>query len=34
MAALSKQSPTVPNEPSRSHRRMFSPKLQDVNCVP
>ncbi|SLB29885.1 Uncharacterised protein [Mycobacteroides abscessus subsp. massiliense] len=34
MAALSKQSPTVPNEPSRPQRRMFSPKLQDVNCVP
>ena len=34
MAALSKQSPTVPNEPSRPHRRMFSPKLQEVNWVP
>ena len=34
MAALSKQSPTVSNEPSRPHRRMFSPKLQDVNWVP
>jgi hypothetical protein len=34
MAALSKQSPTVPNEPSRPHRRTFSPKLQEVNWVP
>jgi hypothetical protein len=34
MAALSKQSPTVPSEPGRPHRRMFSPKLQDVNWVP
>lgn len=34
IAALSKQSPTVPNEPRRSHRRMFSPKLQDVNWEP
>jgi hypothetical protein len=31
VAALSKQSPMVPNELSRSHRRMFSPKLHDVN---
>ncbi len=34
MATLSKQSPTVPNEPSRPDRRMFSPKLQEVNGVP
>jgi hypothetical protein len=31
IAALSKQSPTVPNEPSTPHLRMFSPKLQDMN---
>src|SRR5277367_2808115 len=34
IAALSKQSPTVPKEASSPQRRTFSPKLQDVNCVP
>src|SRR5271156_3853832 len=34
MGVLSKQAPAVAKEASSPQRRTFSPKLQDVNCVP
>jgi hypothetical protein len=34
ITALSKQSPTDPNDGVNPDRRRFSPQLQEVNCVP